>query len=568
MSGSKKKRNSRSKPAPATPAKRRFPVEYFFFPLIVLFCIAVYGPSLRFALTDLDDTSLIATFAGRHFQPLDAFAGNAWMEHHGQDFYRPLQSVTFIMDAAISRNAPWSYHRTNIAIHCMTACAMLFFFLLIGFDKWLSLIAVLIFSASPLFANAVCWVPGRGDLLLGLFGITSIASFEKFRRSPNPGWLAVHALSLFLALMSKESAIVLPVLFVALVLLTEGKKALRPRYLPAASAWFTAVVMYLLLRKAAMSPLPSPAMFGIGPFLGNLRVLPETLGALFWPFDLPVLPGFTPARTLTGLLAAGGIIAAFAVQRRPGRPMILFGALWFVLLSIPGMMYRHEFGSRAYDYLNHRAYLPIAGIFIVLAYAVPAKWYVKSRVVFIAVGVVLVALLGILARFQSGFFENQKTFYVQAIRTNPVSALARYNLGKFIYDGGDYRQAIPRFSEAIRLFPGYARAWCNRGNCRGWLGDFPGAIADLEKSVELHPFDAINYSDLGGWKQMAHDPVGALDDYNRSIALNPNFAASYYNRGLIFMQGGKTEAASADFRKALMLNPDLSAAKFALEHLR
>ena len=63
--------------------------------------------------------------------------------------------------------------------------------------------------------------------------------------------------------------------------------------------------------------------------------------------------------------------------------MVLFGALWFIILSIPGMMYRHELGSHAYDYLNHRSYLPLVGVLLLLAEAVPAAWYSGARSAFI-----------------------------------------------------------------------------------------------------------------------------------------------------------------------------------------
>ena len=322
----------------------------------------------------------------------------------------------------------------------------------------------------------------RGDLLLGFTGILSFAALEKYRLTGKFGWIALHGAAFVLAMLSKETAIVLPVVFAAYLAARGSRDFLRAPFLGPAAIWLFTALSYLLLRDAAMKGLPTGEAFGLGPLAGSLRVLPETLGALFACFDIPVVPSFTPAATAAGLCAAAGITIALWAQKKLRRPMVILGALWFILLSIPGMMYRH---FNAYDYLNHRAYLPMTGIFILFAEVIPVKWYKKSRWAFISVASVAIMALSILAWRQSGYFADPSAFYNEAIRTNPGSALARYNRGKVRYDHGDYRQAIIDFDDAIRLYPGYARAYCNRGNSKGWLGDYRGAVADIEKAVAL-----------------------------------------------------------------------------------
>ena len=90
----------------------------------------------QFNVTGLDDDTLIGSFAGHHFGLLDAFSCNAFMIHKGNDFYRPLQSAFFIIDAAVSGANPCAYHVTNIVIHCLAVCSLLWLFLLLGYDRW------------------------------------------------------------------------------------------------------------------------------------------------------------------------------------------------------------------------------------------------------------------------------------------------------------------------------------------------------------------------------------------------------------------------------------------------
>ena len=524
-----------------------------FYLFIILLCIGIYGRTATFKTTGLNDGKLIETFAGHHYRLVDALVSDCWMKPHGGTFYRPLQSVSFILDAAISQGSPVAYHCSNFILHCLTICCFLYLLLLLGFDRRLSLSAALLFAVHPLFVNAVAWVPARGDLLLGLFAIFSLAALEKFRRTLKSRWLALHGSAFVLAILSKESAVVLPLLFAAYMMFFDRRGALSRALMRPAPIWIFTDAIYLFLRHAAIGS--SGQIFGLEPLIDNLRTLPETFAALFLCFDIPVLPGFAPAPTVIGLLAGAGIIITLGAQKKLRRPAVIFGALWFILLSIPGMMYRHEYGSHAFDYLNHRTYLPIVGIFMVFAEAVPAAWYAKRRHSFVAAASCIISVLCILAWRQCGYFATAPVFFDQAIRTNPESAIARLGRGLTRRNGGDNRGAILDFDHAIHLFPGYFWAYFFRGKSKGDLGDIPGAIADLEKAVELNPKEAWAFNDLGLWKDSAHDIRGALAAYDRSIELNPLWASPYYNRANLRAESGDNQGALHDYAESIRLDP-------------
>ncbi len=537
--------------------------------LLPLACIVLYGRAAQFNVTGLDDDTLIGSFAGHHYSLLDAMSTNAFMIHKGNDFYRPLQSMLFILDAAVSGAHPNAYHFTNIALHCLAAISLLWLLLLLGYDRYLSFFAAAFFVLNPQLAQAVAWVPGQGDVLLGLFGILSLGSLLEFRRSGNYWFFALHGAAFFLAAMSKESAILLPGLFAAFLLLREGKKSFcRSNYL-LLPLWLGIVAAYLALRHGAMAGLPKSTIFGLGPFVGNLRVLPETLGGFFAGYDIPVMPSFTLTSTGIGCVLAVALALVLAAQRKLGRPMVLFGTAWFIALSIPGMMYCHELGSHAYDYLNHRSYLPLLGIILLLAEAMPAAWYSsRSKGAIIAVGTAAALAVAILLWRQVGYFADPPAFYNQAIRTNPESALAFNNRGKLRSDGGDMKGSLTDFDAAIRLLPGYSMAYNNRGNSKGLLGDYAGAIRDLSFAVKFDSSYALGFSNLGRWKAITGDTAGALADYNRSIGLDSHFAGSYNNRGALLGQMGDFDHAAADFQKSIDLDPLFSEAMLNLGLIR
>jgi len=162
-------RNKRPAAAPQKKPPAQRWITVLFFPILILLCAGIYWHTTTYKTTGFDDETLMASFTGSNLTITDAFTGNALMVHKGTDFYRPLQSVTFMLDAASSKTSPFSYHRTNIIIHCLMVCSLLYLLLLLGYNRWLSLFMSFLFAATPLFANAVAWIPARGDLLLGFF---------------------------------------------------------------------------------------------------------------------------------------------------------------------------------------------------------------------------------------------------------------------------------------------------------------------------------------------------------------------------------------------------------------
>jgi protein O-mannosyl-transferase len=509
-------------------------------------------------MTGLDDDVLLSTFAKQQYSIADALHRDAFMAEKSDNFYRPLQSLTFMTNSYLWGAHPSSFHRTNVILHCLAACCLLQLLLLLKSPPMVSLLATLVYATNPLFTQAVAWIPGCGDLLLGLFGILSFFTLVKFHEARKQHYLVLHFLAFSLAVLSKETALILPVIFAVYLLLKERKNALSIRNLPLAAVWVIVGVAYYFLRKTAIVRLPNSRAFGIGPLIENLRVLPETIGSFIIPLNISVLPSFSLLLTTIGLIAMAAIVAVVWLQGKQGRPMVIVGCLWFILLSIPGMMYSQAFGKYAYNYLNHRTYLPMIGILLVLVEAVPGTWFAQRRKEFYLIGGGLVVLLCFLAYKQSENFTDALAFYKQAVRTNPQSALAYNHLGKFTADARNYRSALSNYDMALRLYPKYPLAYNNRAESKGVLGDVLGAIDDLNKALELEPGSAAMHSNRGRWYESLGKHEAALADFNRGIELDPNFGGNWNNRGALKANANDLEGAAEDFKMAIKCDPAMS----------
>ena len=345
--------------------------------------------------------------------------GNDFYKCKGQDLHRPLQSLSFMADAASSPgSASATYHVSDILAHALVVLSLLLRLLpLLGYAECAPS-PLPVFAAHPLFAQAVAWIPGRGDPPLGFLGICAFVALVKFRKSGKFRHCAVSAAALVCAPLSKKNAVARPLLFAAYLLLCDRERGLHRRYLAAAVSWLAVCAAYLVLRKAAMNGLPGGGTFGFGVLIGNLRALPELLTGFFVPYDIPVMPSFTLSSTAIGSAAVLLIVIALGMQGRLRRPMVLFGRSGSSCCRS-----RHDVppGTRsARLYVFKSSFVPAHGRAFHRAPQALPDFKRRGLPVFSLVAVAGgVAALCMLANRQSAFFANPVAFYDQAIRTEP-----------------------------------------------------------------------------------------------------------------------------------------------------
>ncbi len=128
--------------------------------------------------------------------------------------YRPVLVGSFYLNQLISPSQPFFFALTNLLLHL--AVVFLFFFLgrLLSEKTRLAVFACLAFAVTPkAHSIAVHWISGRSELWMALFFLLAAVCWLKFCRSGRWGPLVLSSLCYFLALLSKETAILTPVLF-------------------------------------------------------------------------------------------------------------------------------------------------------------------------------------------------------------------------------------------------------------------------------------------------------------------------------------------------------------------
>ena len=133
-------------------------------------------------------------------------------------FYRPLQSITLIVDHLLWGMETFGYHLTNTFLHALV-CVMMFLFLLSSTKNVpVSFITSVLYAVHPIHTEAVTYISGRADSLCAVF-LFLMALFRRFYyvKTSKAGKTTCYVfLMIFFifALLSKEYSMVFPFLLI------------------------------------------------------------------------------------------------------------------------------------------------------------------------------------------------------------------------------------------------------------------------------------------------------------------------------------------------------------------
>jgi tetratricopeptide (TPR) repeat protein len=475
-----------------------------------------HGPVLDDAALLAQDDVPVAELLGRGL-----FAG---VRDYG-GYYRPLTALSFRPDLP-----PSVHHLINGLLHgAVVALAFQVLSLLLG-GGFVPFAAAALFAVHPVHVDAVDPITGRGDLLAALFLLLAWWAFDAVER--RGAWSAVLcALAFAAALLSKESAVVLPLLLLAgewMVRPHRVGQAGRMRWVAVAGVLLAYVILRMLVLGGLMEPgLPDPLD---NPLVGaslaeRLIRAPvawfEALRLLVWPASMS--PDYSGAslglgsglelRPVAGwaavLLAAGAWL--LSVRRRGasflGLTVLLVGLAPLANLLFPAPLL---IAARV-------LYLPSLGMTLLVAAGLAAT---PRRV-----GVVLLLVL--------------------------VTAWTWLSLELHPH----YADDLAVWSRAVDQVPGNGKAWYNLGNARMRQGDPAGALEAWARSTEVQPDLALAWSNLGLGRARAGDEEGARRDLETAIRLDPGLAQAHAALGSLAARSGDVATARRHLRKALALDP-------------
>ena len=393
---------------------------------LILVPALLYSRILFFEFTALDDQFFVIDHAA-----FNHHLGNLFQVFHqglfvpkNDIYYRPLFLVDMILENQLFGTSPWGYHLMSLVFHILSVCLLFIFLKKIRIPERTALLLALLYAIHPVLTQTVAWIPGRNDLILVIFLLATLIFTIDFFNTKRWLYLAAQCISCLLALLTKETAVIIPVITLLILRLVLSVKI--PRMWPVAVTW--ALVMLLWYGLRATSGPSSQGMLlqeMLHSGIARIPAILQYLGKIFFPVNLAAVPRFEDITLVWGILSCCILTALVAFSGSLRKPLVITGLLWFLLFLLPVLTVPKLLNDQVYE---HRLYIPFIGILLILSETIlfSEKWNAK-RMVPAATAVLLVFFT--ISFIRIGCFQNRQVFWDRAVADAPTSAFARLNQG-------------------------------------------------------------------------------------------------------------------------------------------
>ncbi len=471
--------------------------------------------------------------------------------------YRPLQMVALSLAARVGGADPLPYRVMNLVVHALTTVWVFVLGRRVLKQEAAALAASALFALHPAHVEAVVNPRNISELLPALLLTVILAAYAR-KPGPGPGrsaWLwSLYAL----ALLTKETALILPFLLWGLAGLKKGwKQAWRITFpfwvLAAAAGAWKAVTLVSggSPRPGALGEYPFEAarLFGI---YARLLVFPFPLKTLY-PFRVPVLwtgpAWFFPLAAL----AAGGILLA---RIRKSRPLLCWIGTALLLSLLPALSKVAQAGRTVAE---QRLYLPsvfycllAAGIFVGAFRGLPRR---RRKIAFLGAAAAGICLTLLGAQYLAAW-RSEYHLWLRASILSPRAALAFNNLAIAYHARGREKDALDTLRETLRIDPDHCEAHNNFGVYYRKQGKWRQAIEHFQLSLRSDPRYHIAALNLAEVQIRLGQPAKAEETVRGVIADNPHVAEAYNALAIALENQGRVEEAADAYRHSAELNPE------------
>jgi hypothetical protein len=257
-----------------------------------------YANTLRFQFVYDDLPQIISNPRVHSWQHAPhLFVEHVWSQFSGQpgNYYRPLFELWLLIHYSLFGLNPAWWHAMTVLVHLAVVAMVYVLARRVTGDRLTSAIATVIFALHPTHIETVAWVSGVPDALLAVFAIGSMLAYARARESGERRtfFVAVSAVTYGMAMLCKETGVMLPLLLLAYdVLIFEPRAAKRSNWLDYAKRYLPYAAMalaYMMMRHYVLRGLGYPEA---KPWGDVVLTLPSFVWfyvrELLWPVGLSV----------------------------------------------------------------------------------------------------------------------------------------------------------------------------------------------------------------------------------------------------------------------------------------
>ncbi|PLW94156.1 MAG: hypothetical protein C0592_03970 [Marinilabiliales bacterium] len=542
---------------------------------IAIFGFLLYAATIGFDYT-LDDTLMITgnEYTQKGFDGVnEIFTTDVFVGFFGNQSslvaggrYRPFTHFMFAVEHELFGDNPTLQHFLNVFFYILLLLA-LFAFLrkLLPQEnrKWflqLPFIITLLFAAHPLHTEVVSNIKGRDEIITMLTAILSLHLMIKWLKSRKVLQLLGSVVLFFIALLSKEAAIIwIGVLPFILWFFTESK---RKDYFLSIGILLIPSLIYIYIRSQVVGGLLvteiSPELLN-DPFVNStksqelatvfftwliyfkLLIFPHPLTHDYYPKQIAIRDFSDPMVWVAIAVVLFTIFLALRGLKK--KKLWSFGIIFFwASFSISSNLI-FNIGT----FMNERfMFVPLLGFVFILAWILQNKLGKDKTLTYILFAIL--GLYSIKTISRSFAWKNNHSLFLTDVRTSSNSAKVNVSAAEILLQEADAEQnyikrmelvneAIGYLNKAQEIHPTYYGVYDLRGKAWFQLKDYSKSFQDYKYCMQLKPgkTNMLHNIYLVGLA-CVRDTVTTTghEIYDYLISAQPDSAKHYFQKALIF----------------------------------
>ena len=345
---------------------RIFKSNLFFFILLFLVVFVVYGKSINFGITNLDDDTFILREAQLlsnfknipHFFLKDCYFGTK------TPYYRPILTISFSIEHFLFKKNLKIFHLTNILLYIFSLFIIYIFLSKLNFNKLILKFFVLLFAVHPILSSIPVWIPARNDTLLTIFFLLSMISFIDYIKTDKTKYLLLFFSFFFLSLFVKETTVLLIFVY-PLLIYSFNLKTKKKQLIKISSFIFLLLIIYFILRYYAIHSINTFFYFNNFFYyiknivIGTMLYIEKT----FYPANIPIILYDLKLTLHLCIINFFIVILLLFIYYKQViyRKIFIFAFIFSFLAILP------TFLQEEYTFLTHRFIISLPGILIILS---------------------------------------------------------------------------------------------------------------------------------------------------------------------------------------------------------
>lgn len=486
--------------------------------------------------------------------------------------YRPVTSISFALDYTFFKSddvdkTASSMHLMNVFYYVLALFFTFIFIKKLFKSNYFALAISMLFASHPLHTEVVANIKSRDEILAYLFGIIFLLFYVKYKESNLRKYLYGSLLFYFIAILSKESAL----LFIGIIpfidyYLSENKKF---EFVKDVKWILITAIIYLVLQRIILGNNFVINMTEIDNMLVGITNVSDNLATRIYLVGLYLYKIAVPTSLMYDYSIGAISVKTF---RNFSVWLSLFSILGLIYLTFKGIVKKNKaafgllfmfvmfvltcnlFINIGATFAERFAFTPVLGFAIAIVYllnelVIKFKLKREFSLIFLA-PIILLYSFKTYSRnenwkdnqtlFTHDYFENSKSIRIQ---NNYASALylRAKSSNDSILQRKLYLESITVLDSVTNKYPNYVEAYIQKGINYLEIKECEKAVANFEKAKNIGTYNFVIEQNLGVGYINCNRPNDAVKVFSKLLINDPkqeqyyikNLGVAFYNAKII-----------------------------------